>query len=585
MNELDPITFSVIWGGLLSTAAEMGATLEKTAYSVVVREGSDFSTGIFNADGQMVAQGDHSPGHLGSMAFTVGRVLEHYPLSSLRDGDAIICNDPGIGSGHLPDVFMVTPVFNDERLIGYTVNIAHHADVGGSSAGGQQIVGISETYHEGLRLTPIKLFDAGVEREDVFRLIRGNVRVEDVLGDLRAQYAANLTGAAKLKGLAARYGADVLAAASGEIISRTEKAMRAALSKLPNGTYRFTDFVDDTGPDTNPVRLELALHIEDGFATFDWNGTSDARPAGINCYLSYTTAYCLCALKAATDPTTPQNQGTLNCLQVKAPEGSYLNPRPNSASGGRAINSHRIYECVMGALAQIVPERVIAANSHFFNTNIGGPRHPRTSKPFVAWDIVVGGVGAQFNRDGQEATSSPFNGTNIQVESQEISNPVLVERVSLIPDSAGPGRYRGGMAMRKDVRILADEATLYNLGDRHKFAPYGLSGGCAGIRAKTILNPDTAHERALSSKGTYHLKLNDVISWQTSGAGGNGHSFERSPAAVLDDVLNGLVTVEHARTAYGVVIATDPMRLDEAATRKTRECARTAAGATEREAR
>jgi N-methylhydantoinase B len=564
MATVDPVTFSVIWGGLLSASAEMGSTLERTAYSVVVREGSDFSTGIFDANGRMVAQGDYSPGHLGSMAYTVNRMLDYYDLADFKPGDAIICNDPGIGSGHLPDIFMVSPVFHAGRLIGYAVNIAHHADIGGGSAGGQEIVGISETYQEGLRLLPVKLFDGGVAVEDMFRLIRGNVRVPEVLGDLRAQYASNMTAAARMQALAAQYGPDVLAQAMDEIIGRTETAMREAIAALPKGTFRFVDHLDDTGPDTEPVRFEVAITISDDKVVCDWTGTSEARPAGINCYLQYTRAYCLVAVKAATLPSLPQNQGALNCIEVIAPLGSYVNPHPDTASGGRAINSHRLYEVLMGALAQAVPDRVIPANAHFFNTNIGGRKHPRTGKPFVAWDIVVGGVGARADRDGQEATSSPWNGTNIPIEAQEISNPVVVERVELIPDSAGPAKFRGGMGMRKDVRMLAETSTLYNLGDRHRFAPYGLLGGEPAALGSTLLNPGTPAERVLASKGTYELKKGDVISWRTSGAGGFGRPFERDPAAVLKDVRAGLISVAAAQRDYAVVVAGDAV--DQAAT-------------------
>jgi N-methylhydantoinase B len=562
---VDPVTFSVIWGGLLAAAAEMGVTLTRTAYSVAVREGSDFSTGMFDARGNMVAQGDYSPGHLGSMAYAVRKMLADYPLDTLRPGDAIVCNDPGTGSGHLPDLYMVYPVFLDGTLLGFAVNIAHHIDTGGAGAGSQAITGILDNYQEGLRIPPTKLYVAGEPVRDLFRMIEANVRVPEVLGDIRAQYTANASAARRLADLGRLYGPVVLAAAMRELISRSETEMRAAIDSLRPGTYRFEDQMDDVGPGTGPVRACVAVTIGNGEIVVDWDGSGPQREAGMNAYLNYTTAYCIAAIKSVTLPKVPQNHGIIKTIKVTAPLGSFFNPRRPAACGGRAVVSHRIYETVMGALAQAVPERVIAATAHFYNPNIGGT-DPRSGKPFICWESIIGGVGARADKDGIEATSSPWNGTNVPVEIQEQRNPVMIERFGLIPDSAGPGRFRGGCGVRRDLRLLADDTVFFNLGDRNATPPYGLFGGAPGALGATILNPDTDAAEPLHSKGTYRLRGGDLISWRTAGAGGYGPPGQRDPALVLDDVLEGLVTPEAAARDYRVAVDPDGLAVDAAAT-------------------
>ncbi|MSP66565.1 MAG: hydantoinase B/oxoprolinase family protein [Alphaproteobacteria bacterium] len=570
---IDPVTFSVIWGGLLSAAAEMGVTMTRTAYSVAVREGSDFSTGMFDAEGNMVSQGDYSPGHLGSMAFAVKRMLQDYPASDLAPGDAIICNDPGIGSGHLPDVYMMTPVFQSRRLLGFAVNIAHQIDIGGAGAGSQTIAGIQENFQEGIRFLPTRLFHKGEPVRDMVRMIEANVRVPEVLGDMRAQYNANMTGAARMRALAETYGADTLAAAMRELIERSEAEMRVAIGKLRPGTYTFEDRLDDVGPGTEPVLARVTVTVAGGHVHVDWAGSGPQREAGMNSYLNYTAAYSIAAVKSVTLPDRPQNEGVHRTVTVVAPEGSFFNPRRPAPCGGRAVVSHRIYEVVMGALAGAAPERVIAATAHFYNPNIGGT-DPNTGRAFICWESIIGGIGARAEKDGIEATSSPWNGTNVPVEIQESRNPVLIERVALIQDSAGPGRARGGCGLRKDLRLLAPEGMLDNLGDRNVFAPYGLFGGGAGAMGETLLNPGTEREERLHSKGRYRLRQGDLVSWRTSGAGGRGEAREREAERVRRDVRDGLVSVVAARRDYGVVVDPVSFTIDAAATAALRGPAR-----------
>jgi N-methylhydantoinase B len=338
---------------------------------------------------------------------------------------------------------------------------------------------------------------------------------------------------------------------------------------LRPGTYRFQDQLDDVGPGTDPVIACVAVTIGDGAISVDWEGSGPQREAGMNSYLNYTTAYCIAAIKSVTLPTVPQNHGIIKTIKVTAPLGSFFNPKRPAACGGRAVVSHRIYEVVMGALAQAVPDRVIAATAHFYNPNIGGV-DPRSGRAFICWESIIGGIGARATKDGIEATSSPWNGTNVPVEIQESRNPVMIERFGLIPDSAGPGRFRGGCGVRRDLRLLAEETVFFNLGDRNVTPPYGLFGGAPGALGATVLNPDTEAARPLHSKGTYRLRGGDLISWRTAGAGGYGPADARDPALVLNDVQEGLVSSQAAARDYKVVIDPAGDGIDVAATRRLR---------------
>ena len=551
----DVAKVSVVWTALVSMAREMGLILKQTAYSAAVREGSDFSTGLFDAQGNLLAQGDYSPGHLGSMAFVVQKVLEYYPAERLEPGDEILVNDPGIGSGHLPDMFLVTPVFLDQTRIGYTASIAHHADVGGMSGGSQAIQGITENFQEGIRFLPVRCWHRGRPVEEVFRIIEANVRVPDVVrGDILAQKAANAAGAVRLQSLARRYGVEGLFSATAGIMDRSERAMRNAIAAMPLGRYCFEDRLDDTGPGTDPVIAKVAVTIAHNHIHADWNGSSQQRAVGINSYWPYTFAYTMAAIKSVTLPNAPQNAGAIRTVRMDAPEGSFFNPRHPAPCGGRAVLAHRIFEVVMGALAQAVPDKALAASSNFFNPIFSGSADPTSCKPFIYYEIIAGGMGARADKDGVEGLMSPMNASNIPIEIVEQKAPVIIERLELIRDSGGAGRFRGACGLRKDIRLLADNVRLDNCGDRVKTAPFGLNGGHAGRPARTILDPATDKERTLESKGTYKLRAGALLRIETAGGGGQGDPRARDPIAVERDVRDGFVSVDAARDVYGLEI-------------------------------
>jgi N-methylhydantoinase B len=550
-NQIDPISVSVVWNSLLSITEEMGGTLRRTAYSEAVREGDDFSTGLFDRHGRLIAQGNYSPGHLGAMPYMLEHVLARYPAAEFVPGDSVVVNDSLLGTGHFPDFFMVTPAFHKGVLIGFTVNVAHHVDVGGAVPGSQAVHGITDAYQEGLRVMPIKLVRGGEFEADLMQLILGNVRIPDkVEGDLRAQRNANFVGADRLAALFGSMGASVVDECIDEILARSAVRMRELLRQIPDGRFSFEDQLDDYGPGTPPIRIAVDLTIDDGLVTADFSRSSDQVGAGINSYINYTRAYAGFAVRVMAGALLPQNAGTIDPIRVVAREGSFLNPRRPAPSGGRAAVQIRIFEAIAGALNQAIPHRAMAGFSHWANPNIGGIDE-KTGKAFVMYDLVLGGYGARPDSDGTEALSPVFNCSNIPIEVHEINNPVLIRRLELMVDSGGAGEHRGGCGLRKDVELLCESATLSLLSDRHVFQPYGVLGGQPGALARTQRHSGEQIE-ALASKDTVTLRRGDVVSFQLSGGGGHGEVRQRPRDAVLADVADGYVSREAALAVYGV---------------------------------
>lgn len=570
-DPLDPVTLSVLWSAFVATAREMGGALRHTAVSTPVREGDDFSTGLFDADGRMVAQGDFSPGHLGSMPFAVLNALEYYPREALRPGDGIVMNDPYMGAGHLPDAFLISPIFSTGGdLVAFSVTVTHLIDIGGVTPGGMGTEGITELYAEGLRLLPVKLFKEGVLDEEIARILCANVRIPDaVIGDLKAQRNANRIGASRVQELIDRYGQSTVAEAMAAAISGAEERVREEIRRLPDGKYSAEDYMDDTGRGTPPVKIAVTVTIDGDELTFDFTGTDPQTPSGMNSTFNYTRAYVLWAMKCVVAPDVPQNHGGVAPVRVVAPEGSYVNPRHPAACGGRALNNHRLTEVIFAALAQAAPERVVAASSHISHPVLAGV-DPRTGKQFVSYDLIIGGWGARATRDGCEALTMPSNARNIPIEILEAEYPVAFEAYELIPDTGGPGRHRGGCGVRRDIRVLCDGVSLGNMTDRQRFPPGGLFGGDAGAKGQTLVNPGTPHESPLGAKELRTLSCGDVVSSRLAGGGGYGPAVERDPERVRRDVAEGYVSVTAAADRYGVVLNPATGAVDQPATRELR---------------
>lgn len=549
-RKVDPVTISVIWNALISTADEMGGALRRTAFSESVREGEDFSTGIFDAQARLIAQGNFSPGHLGAMPYVVSNVLEYIPPSELEPGDTIVTNDSFIGGGHYPDFYMVTPVFDETGLLGYVVNIAHHVDVGGAAPGSQSVQGVTEAYQEGIRVLPVKLIRGGEFDAGLLRVILGNVRVpEKMQGDLRAQRNANHVGADRLRAVVHDYGRRTFEDTVTEILDRSERRTRELIGRLPNGLYSFEDFLDDVGPGTEPVRVAVDIRIDGEELEFDFSRSSDQVKAGINSYINYTRAYAMFAARIFAGVDVPPNHGTTLPIRITARSGCFFNPKFPAPGGGRATVQIRIFDAINGALAKARPERAMGAFSHWANPNFSGI-DLATGKQWVMYDVVLGGYGGQSDRDGPEGMCPVFNCSNIPIEVHEICNPILVRQLGFIPDSGGVGKFRGGCGMRKDIEIRSDAAIVTLLGDRHRYEPYGLLGGKSGALGQTVLMRDGV-EHQLGSKETCQLRRGDIVSFRLNGAGGYGPPKERDFALIKQDLRDGFVTEAAASVAYG----------------------------------
>ena len=550
-KRLDPISLTVIWNTLVSIADEMGSALARTAFSEAVREGQDFSTGLFDAQGRLVVQGNFTPGHLGAMPYVVKNVLEFIPPESLEQGDMIVTNDSFLGGGHFPDFFMVAPVHEGTRLIGYVVNTAHHVDVGGRSPGSQAVQGVVDAFNEGVRVLPIKLVRKGEIDSDLLRVILANVRLpEKVRGDLLAQRNANHVGSERLRKLFAQNGDELMADAIEEILDRSEARARELIAAIPKGKYSFDDQMDDYGPNTPAIRVCVDVTIDENGATVDFSRSSDQVPAGLNCYINYTRAYASFAMRIFAQIDVPNNAGVERVIKTTARKGSFFNATYPAASGGRACIQVRIFDVINGAMAVAVPKLAMGAFSHWGNPNLGGIDRV-TGKPWIMYDLIFGGYGGRSYKDGVEGMAPVMNCANVPIEVHETNNPIRIQRLELIQDTGGAGRYRGGCGLRKDVELLCENATLSLLGDRHKNAPYGLFGGSPGAAAQTLLLSE-GKTIDLGSKEVRSVSKGDVISFRVAGGGGYGNSDDREKHRVLADLRNGFISRASAKSDYGL---------------------------------
>lgn len=547
---VNPITQSLVWNTLVSIAEEMGSTLRRTAFSEAVREADDFSTGVFDRNGRLLSQGNFTPGHLGSMPAVVDTVSRLYPGESLKPGDAVVLNDSSLGSGHFPDFYMVTPAFVDGLFSGWIVNIAHHVDVGGAAPGSQKVIGVTEAFQEGIRILPVRLVREGRFDPELLRLITANVRVPAAVeGDLAAQRNANEVGVERFAELYRSVGTDTMDVVIDAILNASEARMREAIAAIPDGSYAFDDFLDGIGEgDAGLIPVAVDVTVAGDRISIDFSRSGDQVAAAINAYFNYTRAHGFFAIKVFTDPQLPQNEGGLRAVEVKARSGCFFNPVFPAPSGGRAAIQIRIFELINGALAKALPDKVMAAFSHWSNPIISGVDE-RSGDRFIYYDLIFGGYGARRAADGLEGVAPVINCANIPVEVHETHNPVIVHRLGFDADSAGAGTTRGGCGLTKEIELLAGNASLTLLGDRHVKAPYGLFGGEQGRLASSTLIR-SGREIPLISKQMVDLRRGDRLRLSLSGAGGFGDAALRDRAAVEADLADGYITQEGAARDY-----------------------------------
>ena len=568
---IDPITFAVIKNGMDAIVDEVAYTVIRTARSEIVKDVMDYSAAICDRHGRMVAQAKTIALHLGAVPEAMQSMLARYG-NDLHPGDAIILNDPYEGGMHLPDIFMFVPFFYGEELEGFCVVICHHTDVGGRVAG-SNASDSTEIFQEGLRIPVVKLYERGQVNDMLERLIALNVRLPDrVLGDLRAQYAASLVGVRELGKLFDRYGRGTVRTYLAELLDYAERLTREEIRRWPKGSFTFTDHIDDDGLGSGPIPIKATITVHADHVSVDFTGSSPQVKAAINSTMSYTKSCTYLSVRCALKGDIPNNEGVFRCIHVSVPEGSVLNPRAPGAVAARALTGYRVFDAMLGALAQIVPDRIPAAGEGG-NTVVCLSGRRADQSPFIIVDMICGAWGARPNADGIEAiTNASQNLSNTPIETLEAQHPVRVEAYELIEDTCGAGKWRGGLGIRRSYRVLADEAFLQLRADRMKFLPYPLAGGEPAMPARNLLEQDGV-TKELPSKTSGLLKAGDLIIHEQPGGGGFGDPLTRDPARVAHDVWNGKVTAAFARVHHRVVVDAHSGRLDVTATKVLRELA------------
>lgn len=559
VRTIDPVTREIIKNALMSIADSMALTVVRTARSTVVKDGMDFSTALFMADGQQVAQGLTLPAHLGSMVPALKGVMDAFGDDVYAD-DIFANNDPYEGGSHLPDIFLFKPIFANELMIGWACAIGHQTDIGGRVAGGV-VCDNTEIYQEGIILPPLKLYDRGELNKAVWRILEKNVRVPHmVLGDVRALISAVRLGERDFLALMGEYGQDELIDYMVDILDTTERLTRAEITALPQGEWEFTDYIDNDGIDMRPIAIHARVKIAGDQAYIDFAGTSPQAKGSINPNFAYTKSQVYAAMKCLIDPEIQSNSGFFRAFTITAPEGCFVNPQHPAPVAARGLSGFRICNAIFGAMAQAMPGKIPAAwGGGEVGLSFAGYSSDR--KAWVHLDLINDGPrGGGPECDGADGLSAPIhNMANIPVEIVESAYPLLIERYALVPDTGGPGKYRGGLAIIRDYRFLADDTIFQLRSDRTDFVPWGIEGGKPGTPTRNYLNPDSEN-RELPGKCLMTMKKGDLYRLVQASGGGFGDPLERDVYAILDDVQQEKLTIDHVRREYGVVI--DPQTLE-----------------------
>ena len=564
----DAVTMQVIRYGLEAVADDMGYNLMRMGRTTIVKEIMDINCGVLDAKGGILAQAHLCPLMMFSLPTTAVNMLDR--IKKFDEGDVIICNDPYLGGQHLLDVQFFSPVFVDEELIAFVANIAHQLDMGGAVPGGVA-GGLTEIYQEGLRIPFVKLYCKGEEDQQIFDMISSNIRIpEKTMGDFRAQAATTMVGVKRIKALVNKYGLDVFHKCTSMLMDYSESMVRRFLTSLPDGDYTGVDYLDDDGCEDKPVRVQVNVHIKGDSMKVDFDGSDSQITGNVNSPWACTQGGVFYTMVGIIDPGMALNSGAFRPIEVESREGLVTNPLPPAGVTARSQTMTKIVEAMLKAMSEIVPDRVVAGSHGQACTSSFSGIHPETGKRFSYIEIQGGGAGARPSKDGPDGQDLHLGRfMNTPVEAAEIENPVMIERYEFIPDSGGPGKYRGGLSLRRDIRFLAD-VTWARYSDRQKFKPLGLFGGMEGSMGSLIMNPDTPEQKKCKSKGVGQIKAGDLLSIRLPGSGGYGSPVKRDPEAVRWDVINGKISMESARKDYRVVFD-EEMGVDMEATGTLRE--------------
>ncbi|MBB29274.1 MAG: 5-oxoprolinase [Gemmatimonadetes bacterium] len=566
----DPIKFEVIRNALVETTEEMSAALRRSAYSTNIKTRCDYSCALFDRDINVLAQCFAQANHLGSMVRMVPLAIRDYGHENLGPGDTIVMNDPYLGGVHLNDIFVISPIYFEGEIQGYVSNLAHHVDVGGGAPA--SVGAFSEVFQEGIIIPPVKLAVNGEINRDVFRLILNQIRSKrETAGDFRAQIAANNTGAKRFAHLLERYGVDTVSDYANRLIEYADRLTRDEVAKLPHGEYTAEGVVDNDGFTEDPVKLAVRVAIDDDGILFDFTGCDPERPAPVNSTYSMTYAAAAYVLRCVIDIDVPINAGFYRSVRLIAPEGTVAHCTPPSPVVGGWETHTRIVEVIFKALSRALPERVPAGTKGMICHSGFGGIDPSDGEYYCFLETMGGGYGGRFSSDGPDAVQAHGQNTeNAPIEETEMNYPVRIVRYELVDDSEGPGKFRGGLGLRRDYEFLGGETSFTILSDRDRWGPPGLFGGLDGRKASYVVEKD-GESRKVGSKVTFKLQPGEIVSYRTCGGGGFRAPEERDPALVLKDVREGKVSLSRARDIYCVAVDVETWTVDKVETARLRK--------------
>ena len=549
---LDQATFNIVSHGLHGIAQEMGEKLVRSAYSTIIREARDCSTSFLYRQGRIIAQAQFCPIHMNSFGKVFEALAERHDLSTIRPDEGLITNDPYSGGQHLNDIILFTPVFYHDRLVAFCASLGHHIDIGGGAAGPN--AGATDVFSEGLRIPPSR-FDIGRDLGNglLEQFIRLNVRMPDeVMGDIYAQLAANRTGQARFIEMLDRFGEETVLGAAAQLQDYSERLAREAIRAIPDGVYEAEDFVDDNGFTPDPLRVAVKITVAGDCLEVDFSGSAPQTKGMVNCPIASTisAAYGALALLLGGG-NIPVNDGLYRPIRrIHVPFGSFLNPSQPLAVRARNNACHRVYNAIMLAMSDVMPQQVLTSGHD--TTNAIGMGHLGHDRYRVYMEVVGGGWGASAGADGADVVDGYVgNCSNVPVEALEANYPFMrVEEYALRRRSAGAGTRRGGLGVRRVYRILDEGVTFNCYSDRFRIAPWGLFGGKAGTTTRFTVERDGGPIE-LASKGNVPLRRGDRLVIETAGGGGYGPPLDRDRALVARDLEDGLITKKEAAEDYG----------------------------------
>ena len=550
---LDPITLEILWNGLRSITDECFLTIQRSAFSTNIKERHDHSVAILDGAGRLVVQAENAlPIHLASMSGLV-EILKDRFAGDIGPGDVFVGNDPHVAGGtHLPDINLAAPVFVDGKLFAFICNIAHHADVGGAERGSMS-GGLTEIYQEGLRIPVVRLYRAGEPVRDIFDFLLLNMRLPtERKGDLNAQIAACRLGVERLSDVCSRHGPAIVEAAFDEIIERSRARMRCAIAALPDGEWSSADVMDDDGAGQSDVVIALTVRKRGTAVVFDFTGSARQTAGNINLTLNAVRSSVCYALKALLDPSMPNNEGVVQSFEIVAPQGTIVNCVAPAAVALRANTCQRVVDVVLGALANVMPERAIGCANGANTSMVFAGTDPQTGQDYVYLETLGGGMGARNDRDGKDGVQVHITNTsNLPVEAIEMEYPLRVEEYALVTDSGGAGTYRGGLGLRRIIRAVGHVCGFSGVGERFRHPPGGIFGGEPGRTGRFQLHHTDGRVEPLPPKLS-GMKIDPAaaVSVETPGAGGYGPAGERSPALIADDLASGKYSADFVKHHY-----------------------------------